>query len=239
VDKARYSQEPAELVAGNLICLNGPFADLYRSFDWSNTALGDLSTWPDILISSVNTILAAPIPMQLFWGVNGVCLYNEAMRPHLSTKHPLSLGQPASEVWKEAWEVIGPQIQCVLNTGFSYSFSDIFLPLLRDGKMVDQYWTYSYSPVFDSKGQIVGVLDVAQETTDKVQALEAERRSRKILERSEDRFRVLIERAGIGINIGDAAGNLTYINPALLELIGYSKQDVERGKLRWRDLTPP
>ncbi|MFT4112902.1 PAS domain S-box protein [Silvibacterium sp.] len=343
---------------------NGPFADLYRTHDWSATSLGPIDSWPDILIASVNTLLAADIPMQYFWGPDGNCLYNEAMRPHLSTKHPASLGQPARHVWAEAWEIIGPQIESVMETATSVHFDDVFLPLMREGKLVGQYWTYSYSPLFDGSGQVVAVLDISQETTEKVLALRdltlerarldaiiesvpvgvlvadrsgrilrgnteldrvlrhpvqisnsvseygeryamhpdgrrfepheypmaraiiegkriareeflyrrgdgttgwigvtaapildeagtvlggvvavsdihEERISRDTLRRSEERFRQLVGRAGIGINIGDASGNLTYINPAMLQLIGYTREEVERGDIRWSDITPP
>ncbi len=59
------------------------------------------------------------------------------------------------------------------------------------------------------------------------------------LRRSEERFRTLIDRASVGINIGDANGALTYMNPALLSLIGYTEEEVRRGEVRWDDLTPP
>jgi len=56
----------------------------------------------------VDTTLASPVPIFIFWGAGLVVLYNDAAIPIVSTKHPASLGKPAHEVWKEAWNIIGP-----------------------------------------------------------------------------------------------------------------------------------
>ena len=42
----------------------------------------------------------------------------------------------------------------------------------------------------------------------------------------------------MGLVIGDEAGRFSYVNQSLLELIGYTGEDVEQGKLRWDALTP-
>ena len=206
-------------------------ADCVRNFDWGSTSLGRSSRWPDTLTTCASMVLTATIPMQLFLGPEFICLYNDAMVPALSDKHPASLGQPAAEVWKEAWSVIGPQLEHVRSRGEALSFKDVFLPLLRNGKLIDQYWEYSYSPIFDPKGVVVGVLDIAQDVTEPVMAREAMRRS-------EERFRLLVERASVGINIENFAGELTYVNQKLLDLIGYTEDEVRQGKVRWDELTP-
>lgn len=56
---------------------------------------------------------------------------------------------------------------------------------------------------------------------------------------SEERFRRLIENASICINISDLHGRISYANPALLRMIGYSAAEVEEGLVRWDQLTPP
>ncbi|MFC6645311.1 ATP-binding protein [Granulicella cerasi] len=59
------------------------------------------------------------------------------------------------------------------------------------------------------------------------------------LRRSEDRFRRLIELSSVGVNIGDFDGSISYANPALLNLLGYTATDVANGAFRWDALTPP
>lgn len=60
---------------------NGELARLIRAFDWSGTPLGTLDGWSETLFITVNTMLNAPIPMQLLWGPEYICLYNDAMAP--------------------------------------------------------------------------------------------------------------------------------------------------------------
>lgn len=183
-------------------------------------------------------ILAAPVPLQLFWVADAVCIYNDALLPALSDKHPWSMGRPAREVWAEAWDVVGPQMEAVRVEQRSFHFEDVPLQLLRNGVLEDQHWTYSYSPMFDGQGNVAGVLDVAQNTTEAVRNRENLKLSIQELRRSEERFRLLVDRANVGINIGDSTGALTYINSTLLALLGYTEDEVRAGKVRWDQLTP-
>jgi PAS domain S-box-containing protein len=43
----------------------------------------------------------------------------------------------------------------------------------------------------------------------------------------------------IGVVYSDAAGNILDANDALLRMIGYTRADLEAGRIRWRDITPP
>ena len=142
-------------------------------------------------------------------------------------------------MWAEVWSTIGPQLEQVLLRGEVTTVSDALLPLLRNGVIEDQYWTYSYSPVIDAHGVIVGVLDVAYNNTESVLNRRERDRAVEAMQRSEDRFRLLIERASVGIYMGDSTGALTYINQTLLRLIGYTAEEVREGKVRWDQLTPP
>lgn len=59
------------------------------------------------------------------------------------------------------------------------------------------------------------------------------------LQKSEARFRRLVESNIIGVVIGDFQRKITYANDAFLEMVGYRREQLERGKLYWCDLTPP
>lgn len=63
-------------------------------------------------------------------------------------------------------------------------------------------------------------------------------KDRDDLRASEERFRKLIENSSVCINISDIDGHISYANPALLRLIGYTAEEVERGTVRWDELTP-
>lgn len=70
-------------------------------------------------------------------------------------------------------------------------------------------------------------------------ALAELRSERDDLRASEERFRRLIENASVCINISNIDGHITYGNPALLKLIGYTAEEVDNGMVRWDELTPP
>lgn len=207
-------------------------ADLTRRFDWSKTPLGPVDAWPDTLLTTVNMLLATRHPMFLWWGPELIQFYNDGYRPSIrEDKHPTALGQRGMECWPEIWHIIGPQIEAVMTKGESTWHRNALVPIHRNGKLEDVYWTYSYSPVRDSNGHIRGTLVTCSETTEEVLG---ERRLRQ----SEARFRSLVEQANVGFVIGDLAGNLTYLNPTMLNLLGYTAEEVQSGLICWSDLTP-
>jgi PAS domain S-box-containing protein len=68
-----------------------------------------------------------------------------------------------------------------------------------------------------------------------------ERLAREIAEhkRSEARFRRLSESNMIGIIFANLRGEIRKANDAFLRMLGYTRKDLNTGKLKWTDLTPP
>jgi PAS domain-containing protein len=146
----------------------GEMADLTRTFDWDQTAIGPIARWPDVLLITVNTLLASPHPMFLWWGLDLVQFYNDGYRQCLrDDKHPRALGQKGKECWPEVWPTIGPQIEQVMMSGKTVWQENQLIPILRDGCIEDVYWTYAYSPIRDLEGNIEGTLVICTETTKK------------------------------------------------------------------------
>jgi PAS domain S-box-containing protein len=146
-------------------------ADLTRAFDWSKTPVGPVEQWPDTLLITLNMLLATRQPMFLWWGEELVQFYNDAYRQSLGAdKHPGALGQNGVECWPEIWPIIYPQIEAVMKRGEACWHEDQLVPIYRDGKLEDVYWTYSYSPVRDPCGNIRGTLVNCTETTGRVLA---------------------------------------------------------------------
>ncbi|HEX4310320.1 MAG TPA: ATP-binding protein [Acidobacteriaceae bacterium] len=141
-------------------------ADLTRAFDWSRTSVGPIDQWPEALVMTVNTLLASRHPMFLWWGDDLVQFYNDGYRPSIrEDKHPRALGQNGRDCWPEIWSIIGPQIDTVMTTGEATWHENQLVPINRNGKLEDVYWTYGYSPVRDAAGTICGTLVVCTETT--------------------------------------------------------------------------
>ena len=164
----------------------GEMADLTRAFDWTQTSLGPVDQWPEILLNHVNTLLNSRHPMLLWWGKDLVQFYNDAYRPSLGEgKHPKALGQDGEECWPEIWHLIYPQIEAVMTRGEASWHENQLVPIHRNGRIEDVYWTYGYSPVYASTGEIAGTLVVCTETTDTILARQLQQRE---MERLADLF---------------------------------------------------
>ena len=147
----------------------GEMAELTRGYDWSQTSIGPIETWPGVLLNAVNILLNSRHPMFLWWGDDLIQFYNDAYRPSLGgDKHPKALGQKGQECWPEIWPIIFPQIDAVVKRAEASWHVDQLVPINRDGKLEDVYWTYGYSPVYTSTGEIGGTLVVCTETTSSV-----------------------------------------------------------------------
>jgi PAS domain-containing protein len=187
---------PAFPAPRNRIYASGEMADRIRSFNWNATPVGPIEEWPEMLVVIVNMMLATRHPMFLWWGPELIQFYNDAYRPSIGDdKHPRALGQPGPECWPEIWDAIGPQIEAVMSRGESTWHENQLLPIIRDGNLVDVYWTYSYSPV-RADGTIRGTLVTCSETTPRVLAEQQ-------LRISQERYRALFDLASDAVFIAD------------------------------------
>jgi two-component system cell cycle sensor histidine kinase/response regulator CckA len=84
----------------------------------------------------------------------------------------------------------------------------------------------------DDRGEIIGILEINRDITDRMRAEDA-------LRQSEWRFRRLVESSTFGIILGDTRGAISYANPAWLSMLGYSAEELAAGAVRWDKLTPP
>jgi PAS domain S-box-containing protein len=144
---------------------------LMRAYDWKSTSFGEPDTWPASLRTCVMLMLHAEQPMCVWWGPELLCLYNDAYRHAIGPeRHPGSMGRPGREVWNEIWDVIGPQIDHVLSGRGSVSYENALVPITRNGRLEQVYWTYSYNPILDpdAPAGVGGVLIICTETTEKV-----------------------------------------------------------------------
>jgi len=76
-------------------------------------------------------------------------------------------------------------------------------------------------PLHDSEGEIVGTLGTYEDITERKKAQEA-------VEASEERYRDIVEKAGIAILIDDIYGDIVYINKHFSKLLGYDHDEVRK-----------
>ena len=162
----------------------GEMGALTRDFDWSRTSVGSPDEWPQSLRTVVAMILSSKFPMFLWWGEDLVQFYNDAYRPSLGNtgKHPAALGQKGADCWPEIWDVIYPLIKQVKSTGEATWSEDQLIPIYRNGKIEDVYWTFGYSAIYDDADKVAGVFVVCTETTEKVNNLRQLRESKDALD---------------------------------------------------------
>jgi signal transduction histidine kinase len=142
-----------------------------REVQWDATAVGPVTTWPASLKSIVAMMLYARQPMFLWWGPELIQFYNDGYVPSFGVgRHPSAMGQRGRECWAEIWPVIGPEIEGVIAQREATFHEDALVPIFRNGRMEEVYWTYGYSPVFEADGSVAGVLVVVTETTSRVVA---------------------------------------------------------------------
>lgn len=202
---------------------------IIASFDWRRHPLGNPENWPQSLITTLGILLHSKFPMFLFWGREHYCFYNDAYRPSLGIagKHPDAIGKTGKEVWPEIWDVIYPQIAQVMGGGEATWHEDVLLPIFRNNKLEDVYWTYSYSTVFDETAKVAGVFVTCSETTAKVIS------EKKLIDLS----RALRSRANAVARSNDQlTKNIERLNKAeKMAHFGSFEWNIKSGKITWSD----
>lgn len=198
----------------------GEMGHLTRSFDWSQTSLGNPEKWSKSLLTTIGILLKSKFPMFLWWGNDLIQFYNNAYRPSLGNegKHPKALGQRGEECWPEIWKIIKPMIDQVMNGGESTWSEDQLIPIFRNNKLEDVYWTFSYSKVDDDNGEPGGVLVICSETTRQVTA-------REKTEQAEEMLRLSTEAANAGTWMIDTETMRLTVSNRMKELYGYYPEE--------------
>src|SRR3989454_5748021 len=114
--------------------------------------------------------------------------------------------------------------------------SVLCLPLVKQGTLVALlYLENSLAPnVFTSaRTAVLRVL-----ASQAAMALESSRLYGELLER-EAKIRRLVDANVVGVLISDLDGRVSEANNAYLDMVGYTRDDLVSGRVKWTDLTPP
>ncbi|GAA2498591.1 ATP-binding SpoIIE family protein phosphatase [Winogradskya humida] len=142
-------------------------AELVAAHPWQVTPLGPRESWDQAVRSTVDVVLASPVPMAMAYGETFVLVYNDAYADIIGTKHPAAMGCPAADVFGEAWHApgFGDIVADVFRTGQSFLEAETQVSVPRAGHVEQASFTRGHSVVRDEHGTVVGVLTVAAETT--------------------------------------------------------------------------
>ncbi len=200
--------------SNKLVVGTGEMAHRTRAHDWGSTSLGPIASWSEALVCSINLMLSCRFPAVIFWGPELLQFYNDDYLPLMAEKHPTSLGQAAQECWKEAWHIIGPQFMAAYIRGETTYKENVLVPVIRDGRLQDVHWTYSYSPIYELDAEIAGVLIVCHDVNGQVLAMRS-------LREQEVQAEHILQSIGDAVIVTSADGSITKMNPVAESLTGW------------------
>ena len=118
----------------------------------------------------------------------------------------------------------------------THARSILCLPLIKQGRLVAVLYLENHlAPGVFTPARIAVLQVLAPQAA---MALENSRLYRD-LELREARIRRLVDANIVGVAITRVDGTILDVNDAALEIVGYSREDVRSGRIRWRELTPP
>ncbi|MEO8375268.1 MAG: PAS domain-containing protein [Sphingomonas bacterium] len=201
----------------------GEMGERIAALDWSEHPLGPAEQWSVSLKIAVNLCLHSTFPSAVYWGADFHVIYNDAWAVTFPERHPAALGRPGAEARHDSWEIIGLQLAAVLRSGKGLSATDEHLPMLRDGEVVDTWWTYSLSPICDETGSALGVLSQGNDTTIRAQA-------ERSLRASEERLQMALDASGdVGTWEWDLINDVVVGDDRMARLYGVDPRFADEG----------
>lgn len=163
-------------------------------------------------------------------------VYDFANGPYVQL---LEGGDPAGKPVRSAVPDLGdhPFVQIldeVYASGAPHSALEVPVRWARPGHAEKEacFFNFVFQPTRDEAGRVEGILVHAVDVSQQVRAQAA-------LRQSESKFRRVSESGMIGMMFANIDGAITDANDAFLTMVGYDRDDLEAGRLRWRDMTPP
>jgi PAS domain S-box-containing protein len=91
----------------------------------------------------------------------------------------------------------------------------------------------------DADGKAVRIIGSTTDISDVYDELRLRKQAEKAVQESEERLRSFVKANIVGIIFGDVNGSITEANDEFLRIVGYSQADIQAGRLKWSDITPP
>ncbi len=165
--------------------------------------------------------------MILAWGPQLIAIHNDSYGEMLGDRHR-GLGRPISDIWAENWEIVGANVERVMNGETVYM--ERAPRRLRRGETLETHWiTGCYSPVMDESERPIGLYGVITAVVDEQTELS--------LRESEERFRLIADSAPTLIWVTQLDRKRSFVNRAYVDFLGISyEQAVD---FDWRTIIHP
>jgi PAS domain S-box-containing protein len=162
IDQTAFPDERVDLYLGK-----SRTARIILDTEWATNPLGEPSTWPKSLVTTLRLVLNTTQPICLWWGPELINFHNDAYEPMLGIRKDRAIGRRAQDLWPDVWEDVLPLVNKALD-GEATSLIELPLVVTRNGYEEPTNWTFSYSPVFDDDGNVAGMLNIVMEATEAV-----------------------------------------------------------------------
>ena len=116
------------------------------------------------------------------------------------------IGRSVADVWPEIAGTILPQLDRVYRTGEPFSMIDAPLTIERKGALEEDFFTYTFTPIYRADRTVEGVMILAIETTAAVY-------DRRAVEAQSARLKAVLHSLPVGVWITDEQGRVVETNP--------------------------
>ena len=191
--------------------------------DWHDHPLGVPERWPDALKTALSLIVNSPESMILAWGPELTFFFNDAYTPLLGPRAAWAMGARFDHVWADAWLQARPIIEDAF-AGRSVRYEDLPWKLDTDRGAAETWFTFSYSRVLDSCGDVAGLFILTNETTSQVLDKAATQRATEALRQAEAQLRRAQQAGGIGVFAVESDGAV-HATPEFFSLYGVPERE--------------
>ena len=175
--------------------------------------------------------MQAPVAIAVFRGPDFIAeIANDAYLPLVGKTREQFVGKPLFESLPEIKATLEPIAKDLIITGNPFLANEFEIVINRFGKHETCYFNFIWKPLLESDETINGFMVVAQEITHQVL-------SRKKVEESETRFRLLADAMPQFVWAGDSNGNLYYFNQAVYDYSGLTAETITQSG--WIEIVHP
>jgi PAS domain S-box-containing protein len=170
-----------------------------------------------------SVIAAAPAAIGLFIGKDLVVEMPNNSFIEIVGKGPDIEGKPLREVMPELETENQPYLNIldeVFTKGEMFQSLASQVKIMKQGVMTDNYYNITYTPLFNSEGEVYAILDIAVDVTEQV-------RIRESIEKSEQNLRNVILKAPVAMCIFKGPDFVVEVaNERMIEFWGKSSEEV-------------
>ena len=141
-----------------------------------------------------NLLLQTPVAIAIYRGSNYIVELSNDLALEILNKDKNFIGKPLFQSMPELESQLKPTFDKVLQSGIPFHGSEFEATLLRNGKNKKTYFNTIFEPIREDDNTISGLIVVANEVTDQVNA-------RKKIDDSEKRYNMMLMKSPFGFAI--------------------------------------